>query len=143
MFCVLAFMFLEANILSRIHINSSKQSTKPNKYRELNFLSYAHLSINLVSWNLMSGSFQKLLAHDNESEASDLTVVGISESRKWNFLQSLWHSTSFKLVSNGCESKNSSIVITLYFWETESTLWILGLWVLYASNISWRCLEKW
>ena len=64
-------MFLAANILSRVQITSSKQSTKPNEYQELNFLSYVQLSKSLVSWNLMFGSFQKLLAHDNESEASD------------------------------------------------------------------------
>ena len=115
MFWALAFMFLIANILSWIHANSSKQSTNPNVYRELNFLSYAQLSKNLLSWLLMSGIFQKLLAYDNESAASDLTVSGFNEYRKWNFLPVLWHSTSSQLVGNGCESKNSSIVIALYF----------------------------
>ena len=58
-------MFLAANILSRVQITMS------NEYQELNFLSYVQLSRSLVSWNLIFGSFQKLLAHDNESEASD------------------------------------------------------------------------
>ena len=111
--------------------------------------------------------FPKLLALDNESGASDFTVIGLSAFRKWKSFQVVWYLTSYKLVGNGCESKNSSIVITFMFWRFrrdithwqvglwvlfarnhtcccfagDSVLWTLGLWFLYASSITWSILE--
>ena len=89
----------------------------------------------------MFGRFQKLLVHFNSSAASDLIVSWLSEWRKLNFLPTLLHSTSFRLVGNGMDiSPESQPFSSLYIFFARD---IAHLWLSSSSFVWTAGGESW